>query len=197
MVGGVTIDDDGRTTLPGLWAAGEVTSSGLHGANRLASNSLLEGLVHGARAAEDIARTLADLGPNHLEVPPVASDPGPDANRATLDIADIRDSLRALIWRSVGITRDARGLNEAADQVDFWCRYALNHVFDGPSGWTSQNMLTVARLMIATALEREESRGVHTRSDFPANDPAWARHISLIRPPLAGEVEPVGAMTLV
>ena len=63
MIGGVTIDHDGRTTLPGLWAAGEVTSSGLHGANRLASNSLLEGLVHGARAAEDIAAALAADGP--------------------------------------------------------------------------------------------------------------------------------------
>ena len=60
MIGGVTVDLDGRTTLPGLWAAGEVTSSGLHGANRLASNSLLEGLVYGARAAEDIAASLLD-----------------------------------------------------------------------------------------------------------------------------------------
>jgi L-aspartate oxidase len=93
------------------------------------------------------------------------------------------------MWRSVGITRDARGLAEAADQVDFWCRYALTHVFDGPSGWTSQNMLTVARLMIAAALEREESRGVHTRRDFPETDPAWARHITQTRPPLASEIE--------
>ena len=196
MVGGVTIDDDGRTTLPGLWAAGEVTSSGLHGANRLASNSLLEGLVHGARAAEDIARLLAGSGPNRLEVPPVACEPSPAANRAPLDLADIRDSLRALMWRSVGITRDARGLNEAADQVDFWCRYALNHVFDGPSGWTSQNMLTVARLMITSALVREESRGVHTRRDFPATDPAWARHIELKRPPLAAEIQGPAALAL-
>jgi L-aspartate oxidase len=189
MVGGVTIDNDGRTSLPGLWAAGEVTSSGLHGANRLASNSLLEGLVHGARAAEDIARGLADSGPNLLEVPPITCEPSPETNRAPLDLADIRDSLRALMWRSVGITRNARGLNEAADQVDFWCRYALNHVFDDPSGWTSQNMLSVARLMIAAALVREESRGVHTRRDFPTTDPAWARHIAMRRPPLATEIQ--------
>ena len=196
MVGGVTIDDDGRTTLPGLWAAGEVTSSGLHGANRLASNSLLEGLVHGARAAEDIARSLTGSGPNRLEVPPIACEPGPATNRAPLDLADIRDSLRALMWRSVGITRDARGLHEAADQVDFWCRYALNHVFEGPNGWTSQNMLTVARLMIAAALEREESRGVHTRRDFPATDPAWARHIDLKCPPMATEIQESGSLAL-
>jgi L-aspartate oxidase len=196
MVGGVTIDNDGRTSLPGLWAAGEVTSSGLHGANRLASNSLLEGLVHGARAAEDIAGVLAGSGPNRLEVPPILSEPGTETNKAPLDLADIRDSLRALMWRSVGITRDARGLAEAADQVDFWCRYALNHVFDDPPGWTSQNMLTVARLMIASALEREESRGVHTRRDFPSTEPAWARHIVLKRPPLSSEVEPERAMAI-
>src|SRR3954454_11139709 len=97
MIGGVTIDDDGRTTLPGLWAAGEVTSSGLHGANRLASNSLLEGLVHGARAAEDIAGLLLNSGPHPLEVPPITSEPAPRANREPLDLADIRHSLRALM----------------------------------------------------------------------------------------------------
>ncbi len=196
MVGGVTIDHDGRTTLPGLWAAGEVTSSGLHGANRLASNSLLEGLVHGARAAEDIAGLLLGSGPNRLEVPPIAAGPSPAANREPLDLADIRHSLRALMGRSVGIIRDARGLAEAAEQVDFWCRYALNHVFDNPEGWTSQNMLTVARLMIAAALEREESRGVHTRSDFPDSDPAWAHHIPLKRPPLASEVGQAEALAI-
>ncbi|HMB04593.1 MAG TPA: L-aspartate oxidase, partial [Isosphaeraceae bacterium] len=183
MIGGLTIDQDGRTTVPGLWAAGEVTSSGLHGANRLASNSLLEGLVHGARAAEDIARLLDASGPHPLEVPPIA----PTVVRAShepLDLADIRDSLRALMWRSVGITRDAHGLAEAADQVDFWCRYVLGHVFDVPAGWVMQNMLTVARLMIAAATAREESRGVHTRRDFPNPDPAWTHHITLVCPPL-------------
>ena len=82
------------------------------------------------------------------------------------------------MWRSVGITRDAQGLAEAADQVDFWCRYVLGQVFPDPAGWTMQNMLTVARLMIAAAIAREESRGVHTRRDFPETDPAWARHIT-------------------
>src|SRR4051795_7585603 len=95
MIGGVTIDHHGRTTLPGLWASGEVTSSGLHGANRLASNSLLEGLVHGARAAEDIVRMLEAEGPARLEVPPIAGSPLEDGPE-TLDLADIRDSLRSL-----------------------------------------------------------------------------------------------------
>jgi L-aspartate oxidase len=164
-----------------------VTSSGLHGANRLASNSLLEGLVHGARAADDINREL-NGSPTSLKVPPISA-PTPPRWNESLDLADIRNSLRALMWRNVGITRDARGLNEAATQVDRWCRYVLAPGFDDPAGWTLQNMLTVARLMIAAATEREESRGVHTRADFPATDPAWAHHLSLIRPPLNGEIE--------
>jgi L-aspartate oxidase len=182
MVGGVTVDLDGRSTLPGLWAGGEVTSSGLHGANRLASNSLLEGLVHGARAAEDIMRTL-DGSPTSLEVPPIAAPIPPRWNEA-LDLADIRNALRALMWRKVGIVRDAKGLDEAAAQVDHWCRYVLAPGFDDPAGWTLQNMLTVARLMIGSATAREESRGVHTRSDFPLTDPAWARRLAIVRAPL-------------
>ena len=179
MIGGVTIDHNARTTLPGLWAAGEVTSSGLHGANRLASNSLLEGLVHGARAAEDIVSILKSEGRQHLEVPPI--EPNIAVNgRDQLDLGDIRDSLRALMWRSVGINRDARNLADAAEQVDFWCRYVLGHVFHDPEGWTLQNMLIVARLMIDAASRREESRGVHTRRDFPRDDPQWGRHISQI-----------------
>jgi L-aspartate oxidase len=178
MIGGVTVDHDGRTTIPGLWAAGEVTSSGLHGANRLASNSMLEGLVYGARAAEDIVRHLEVDGPRRLEVPPIVADDARDGHEP-LDLADIRDSLRALMWRSVGITRDASRLAEAAEQVDFWCRYVLDQVFPDPAGWTLQNMLTVARLMIAAAGAREESRGVHTRSDFPRTEPTWAHQIPI------------------
>ena len=181
MMGGVTVDHDGRTTVDGLWAAGEVTSSGLHGANRLASNSLLEGLVYGARAAEDIRRHLRSAGPYRLEVPPIDAVAGPESLES-LDLADIRNSLRSLMWRSVGINRDASRLAEASEQVDFWCRYVLGHVFADPAGWTLQNMLTVARLMIAAATERQESRGVHTRCDFPETDPSWARHIALKAP---------------
>ena len=178
-MGGVTVDLRGRTSLPGLWAAGEVTSSGLHGANRLASNSLLEGLVYGACVAEDITERLQEEGPVRLEVPPVF----PHKELATgprihLDLNDIRNALRSLMWRRVGITRDAASLEEAARQVDFWCGYALPQLFDEPGGWTLQNMLTISRLMIASASERRESRGVHTRSDFPQTDPAQAIHLA-------------------
>ena len=112
MIGGVTVDTSGRTTLPGLWAAGEVTSSGLHGANRLASNSLLEGLVYGARVAEDIVAELERTGPWQLEVPPISAVETRVAtkeSRARIDLDDLRKSLRALMWRQMGITRDAAG----------------------------------------------------------------------------------------
>ncbi|GIW87013.1 MAG: L-aspartate oxidase [Isosphaeraceae bacterium] len=178
FIGGATVDLDGRTTLPGLWAAGEVSSSGLHGANRLASNSLLEGLVFGARAAEDITRELDARGPVALEVPNLEVPNRRVEPRRVLDLADIRNALRSLMWRRVGITRDAAGLADSARQVDYWCGYVLPHTFDNPEGWILQNMLTVARLMIAAAAQRTESRGVHWRSDYPETDPAWARHIA-------------------
>ena len=178
MIGGVIVDQNGKTSLPGLWAAGEVTSSGLHGANRLASNSLLEGLVYGARCADDIARELEASGPQPLEVPPLSATT-PDGTRDAIDLVDLRESLRALMWRKMGISRDGEGLRDAARQVDFWCRYVLPHVFQDPSGWAMQNMLIVARLMIASANERKESRGVHRRTDFPETEPQWRHHIEL------------------
>jgi L-aspartate oxidase len=177
MVGGVTIDVNGRTTLPGLWAAGEVASSGLHGANRLASNSLLEGLVFGSRVAGDITAELEATGPGTLEVPPESA-PSVADGQARIDLVDLRESLRALMWRRVGITRDADGLKEAAQRVDHWSRYILPLEFDDTPGWNMQNMLIVARLMIAAAKERRESRGTHYRRDFPHADPSLRHHIS-------------------
>src|SRR5205814_7484454 len=113
MVGGVTVDTAGRTTLPGLWAAGEVTSSGLHGANRLASNSLLEGLVFGEAcgrgAAEEAAKT-ADT----FAAPPVMSPPSADGG-GYLDVADITNSLRALMVRAMGIVRDRGRMLQAKE----------------------------------------------------------------------------------
>ena len=178
MIGGVTVDLQGRTTLPRLWAAGEVTSSGLHGANRLASNSLIEGLVYGARAAEDLIAILDDEGPGPLEVPPLSATASREG-QTRIDVTDVRESLRALLWRRMGITRDAAGLAEAADRVDQWSRYILPLEFNDMSGWTLQNMLVVARLMITAAAVRCESRGVHFRRDFPHTDPEMNQHVTL------------------
>ena len=183
MIGGVTVDADGRTTVPGLLAAGEVTSSGLHGANRLASNSLLEGLVYGGRAgaaASADALAVAAGGAEEFRLPPIsfprAADVGGDAQGA-LDLADIRNSLRALMWRQVGVERAEEPLAEALETVEGWCRYVLPRQFADPQGWQLQNMLEVARLMIRSGLVRRETRGVHFRSDHPRADDAWRSHI--------------------
>ncbi|MBX3436316.1 MAG: L-aspartate oxidase [Planctomycetaceae bacterium] len=178
MVGGVSVDLDGRSTLPGLWAAGEVTSSGLHGANRLASNSLLEGLYFG-RAAGRGASTAALGIPDNFTVLPVTSDWPPPPKEEQLNLADLRNSLLALMWRNVGIRRDAEGLSQAAQQVEFWDRYVSAREFQTVEGWELQNMLLVARLMIDSAAARQESRGVHYRSDFPETEAMRTGHVTI------------------
>jgi L-aspartate oxidase len=178
MVGGVTVDLQGRTTLPGLWAAGEVTSSGLHGANRLASNSLLEGLVYGTSCGQSAGAMAADM-PDAFVVPPVQAAFKPETGEPALDVADLTNSLRSLMVRLMGITRNREGLMEAERTVAFWCRYALRREFTTRAGWELQNLLTIARLMIWSALQRSESRGVHFRSDFPSRDDVhWQRRIA-------------------
>lgn len=177
MIGGIKVDELGRSTLPNLWAAGEVTSSGLHGANRLASNSLLEGLVYGAVCGR-LAAEQALAMPDRFEVPPIAADFEPETEGPRLDIGDMTSSLRSLMMRNMGIVRNRLGLIDAEKQVAFWCRYSLRREFHSRAGWELQNMLTVARLMIWSALQRTESRGVHFRSDFPQRDDVrWQRHL--------------------
>jgi L-aspartate oxidase len=181
MIGGVTVDHDGRTTLPGLWGSGEVTSSGLHGANRLASNGLLEGLVYGARAGAAASAAALEMADSYQALPleNIPLEPSGEP----LDLLDIRNSLKSLMWRAVGVIREGKQLTEAAKTVDQWCHYALSRQFAEPEGWELQNMLTVARMMIQAALEREESRGVHLRSDFPASGgPDWRRHLTVMSP---------------
>jgi L-aspartate oxidase len=180
MIGGVTVDSVGQTSLPGLWAAGEVSSSGLHGANRLASNSLLEGLVYGAHAGL-AASAAASQTPNEFCVLPLENAVvAPPAE--PLDLADIRNSLKSLMWRSCGVRRTGEGLAEALETVDGWRRYVLVRQFTDLEGWELQNMLTLARVMIEAALAREESRGVHLRTDFPTRDDAhWDKHLDFAR----------------
>ena len=190
MIGGVKVDEMGRTDIPGLFAAGEVTSSGLHGANRLASNSLLEGLVYGARAGEAAAaEVLAEgsRGDDEFQVPPIVQPKvSVDGSDAGLDLADIRNSLRSLMWRHVGVERSGDSLAEALATVEGWCRYVLSQQFADPQGWQLQNMLEVARLMIRGAIRRDETRGVHFRADHPDTSEAWRVHIAWHR----GAAEP-------
>lgn len=172
MIGGVTVDSSGRTTLPGLWAAGEVTASGLHGANRLASNSLLESLVFGAHAGEGASSAAAEMQ-DHYEARQI-SNPHIASTNEIMDLGDITNSLKSLMWRFVGVRRKADTLKEALESINRWRRYVLPAQFTSLQGWELQNMLTVARIMVAAALQREESRGVHLRIDFPEiDDEKW------------------------
>lgn len=175
MMGGVTVDVQGRTTVPGLWAAGEVSCTGLHGANRLASNSLLEALVFGTHAGEGASEQAATMSDNFSAL--VLENPSARPSTEPLDLADIRNSLKSLMWRNCGVRRDADGLQEAAENIDRWCRYVLPRQFSDPSGWELQNMLELARLIIRSALARQETRGSHYRTDYPGSDDQnWQRH---------------------
>ena len=161
-IGGVRTDLDGRTSLEGLYACGEAASNGVHGANRLASNSLLEGLVFGRRVAEAIVRDQhADVLPRSI-VSEVTTAP-----HGELDLADIRSSLRSAMWRNVGIERHGDRLRDVLGMFGFWGRYGMDEVFDSPEGWEVQNLLTVGFLMTRAALERNETRGTHARTDAP------------------------------
>ena len=99
-----------------------------------------------------------------------------------LDVGDIRNSLKSLMWRNMGVRREAEGLREALDNVRHWCRYVLDLQLTTPAAWELQNMLTIAPLMIRAALDRQESRGCHVRTDFPSVENAqWNRHITFRR----------------
>jgi L-aspartate oxidase len=181
MIGGVKVDHEGRTSVKGLWAAGEVSSSGLHGANRLASNSLLEGLVYGAHAGRG-ATAEALKQPDSFQAIPLEN-PTTEPTSEPMDLVDIRNSLKSLMWRAVGVQRGGPQLTEAQKSIRRWCSYALARQFSDPAGWELQNMLTVSALMVGAALQRTESRGVHLRTDFPEmNDRDWRRHLTLVRP---------------
>jgi len=181
-IGGVKIDKDGQTSIPGLFAIGEVSCSGLHGANRLASNSLLEGLVHGRRSGRVAAEraSAAIGGVAHLALEASAE---PQAfQRAEIDISDMLAALRTSMWRELGIERSADGMAQLEEKLRFWAGYVLPHEFAGPRGWELQNQLTVAALMVRGARWREESRGAHYRVDFPKPDDGFLRHSSQLRP---------------
>ncbi|HEV2781337.1 MAG TPA: L-aspartate oxidase [Actinophytocola sp.] len=167
--GGVLSTVDGRTTVPGLYAAGEVARTGLHGANRLASNSLLEGLVVGARAAEAAA---ADLAAGHLaDTRLTACAPLPTVPAAP------RDLLQRVMSRYAAIGRDAEGLAVVASVLDV---SALDNPLETLALVEDAALTLTARALLASAAERTESRGCHVRTDHPhADDHTWRRSLSV------------------
>ena len=180
MIGGVKTDASAATSIENLYACGEVASTGLHGANRLGSNSLLEGLVFGKVAGQMVSR--GKRATAAYMKPPLIKYRIPHSDRTGLDTADVRNSLRALMWRNVGITRQDRPLGETQEIIGFWQRYVMDKVFDAPEGWECQNMLTICLLMARSAQMRQESRGVHFRRDFPrADDENFKRRLEVKR----------------
>lgn len=174
-IGGVRTDLEARTDVPNLFAVGEVACNGLHGANRLASNSLLEGLVMGAIAGAHAARRAGPAGDAPPAPVPVVSDIRP-SRHAELDLEDVRSSLRSAMWKHVGVRRDGTRLEDAREMFDFWGRYTLDKIFDTPDGWEVQNMLLAGAVIAHAAAWRTESRGTHRRTDHPQPLDAFRLH---------------------
>jgi L-aspartate oxidase len=170
MIGGVAAALDGSTNVEGLLAVGEVSSTGLHGANRLASNSLLEGLVCGERAGA----LAAGRGPVALQQPHISHE-RKMTNTRRIDFFDLTNSVKGAMWRYMGVERDEHGLTQFARQLDGWQRMVLEQERRFPSEWQLENMLLVAHAMTASAQARKESRGVHYRTDHPDPSPALAK----------------------
>jgi L-aspartate oxidase len=170
-MGGVRTNTWGETTVPGLFAVGEVACTGVHGANRLASNSLLETVVFAHRAVQRLVHP-----PSPLPVPP---EPRSDARSLTREPGSgplaRTDEVRDLMWRDVGIVRSREGLLRASTRLARW-EAGLGTPSDR-EGYELRSILVCARLAVEAALIREESRGAHFRADHPATDPAWQKHI--------------------
>jgi L-aspartate oxidase len=175
VMGGVETDIDGRTSVAGLFAAGEVACTGVHGANRLASNSLLEGLVFGARAAAAMRERAPApvLGAAHvypLPVPP------------TSDVVPTEADVRDLMWRHVGLLRSRDGLEDAVARLTSWwgaVRGRERRAADDRGFRRVASLVTVGLLIARAALRREESRGAHFRADFPRRDDInWKFHVA-------------------
>jgi L-aspartate oxidase len=182
VMGGVWTDLDARTSVPGLFAAGEAACTGVHGANRLASNSLLEGLVFGARAGLAMRRWVEGGAGWPVQTAPVAALPRAWSGSVTTP-AFPAEEIRDTMWRFVGLFRDRIGLDQAFARLDKAWVDLRAPLEDGSrldvAGWRTLTILTVARLTAHAARRRDESRGAHFRSDFPARDDIhWKRHAS-------------------
>lgn len=179
MMGGVRTGLDACTDVQRLLAAGEVACVGVHGANRLASNSLLDGLVFGHEAGVSALKIVANAQP---QFPEKSLRPIYPKENLPLDLEDVRSSLKSLVSRAAGLIRDGESLASSRQMLDFWQKYVYAEEFSSAAGLELQNMIACAQLIIRSALIREESRGAHQRKDFPETDDVhWKRHVTLNR----------------
>lgn len=177
FVGGVRAGLEGRSSLDGLWAAGECASTGFHGANRMGSNSLLEGLVHGRMVGRAAASSLRGGRTRRFLLPHAG--PPRSAVGAELNLTDLVYSLKSLMWRQAGIERHGDGLADALQRIAQWEGYLARLGPFTAEGVEAVNMVQVAYLIARAARFREESRGTHYRSDFPRTEGAWRVHTRL------------------
>lgn len=180
MIGGLRVDELGRTAVPGLWAAGECASTGLHGANRMGSNSLLEAIVLGDTIGAHAAKAAAAAG--RPEIHSASERDREDAPPGVqVNIADLTYSMKSLMWRQMGVERSDRAMRDALSTFAFWARAVRSLPLDDVRAIELMNMLSVARLATFAALERTESRGTHYRSDYPsADDEGWRVHLEQV-----------------
>lgn len=184
LMGGVRTDVDGRTSLPRLYAAGEVASTGVHGANRLASNSLLEGLVFGARAASAMRENRAARSGSGAAMYPAAGS-------TVGDVAPLLKELQQKMWQNAGLLRDAAGLSVMKQDLE---RLRVAPAADRVS-LEFANLHAVAELIVLSALAREESRGAHYRVDFPKrNDARFSKHSVVLGEKVSFGVAPQPAL---
>ena len=173
FVGGIQSDLQGRTSVDGLWATGECASTGFHGANRMGSNSLLEGLVHGRSVGQAVAQSFSASHRRFLF--PMAATTTLTSS-AELNLPDMTYSLKSLMWRQVGMERDAAGLEDALGRLRDWESYLARLGAFTPAAVEVVNMVQVGAALTQSALFREESRGAHFRTDFPDTVSSWQRH---------------------
>jgi len=174
FIGGARTDLWGRTSVRGLFAVGEAASTGVHGANRLASNSLLEAVVFGRRAAEAIARE--EVGSDRPAGQVLALF---GTGEVPLDTNEIRKAFRSEMWRHVGLLREAQGLEAALSRITAWRQEVEQAALTSTARplWELRNLLQVGELAVRAALWRQESRGTHFRTDCAAkDDDHWLKH---------------------
>ncbi|MBI4743818.1 MAG: L-aspartate oxidase [Actinobacteria bacterium] len=173
MSGGVSSDMNGRTTLPGLYVCGESACTGVHGANRLASNSLLEGLVVSKRICDILPSEIKELKTDFEKVSVSYRLP---RGYSKADVLEVRDYLQKLMTDNVGVVRTEKALKLALDAIES-AEDILELEFNSVSGFELQNMILAAKLIARSAFERRETRGVHFREDFPLKDDLnWKKH---------------------
>lgn len=184
--GGVRTDQYGRTSLPGLYACGEAACTGVHGANRLASNSLLEGLVFARRIATDLVRSLPDLRRTPLPSLETDESGGEPRQTPTPSLAQTRARLQRAMTTGAGVLRSADSLAGTAAELSALGGQVTGR---GAQAWELANLLTVATVLTASAYARRETRGCHWRQDWPEPDPAWLGR-------LLGTLDRTGTVTL-